>query len=82
MFGLQVHAPGHLVLEVGIVLLEQFDGLGVADPGKIRVGHQLQALQQALVKELVEEGQFVGAVLQQEADDVFGHGFGGVHVGV
>ena len=82
MLGLQVGAPLDFILEVVVVLLQQFDGVGVGDAGKVRTGNQLQALDQALVKELVEESQLIGAVVQQVADDVAGHGLGGLQVGV
>ena len=82
MLGLQVGAPLDLVLEVIVVLLQQLDGVGVGHAGKVGVGHQLQTLNQALVKELVEESQLIGAVIQQEADDIAGHGLGGFQIGV
>ncbi len=69
MLGLHINAPLHFELEVVVVLLQQFDGIGVADAAKIAVGNQLQTLDQALINELVEECQLVGAVIQQVADD-------------
>ena len=59
MLGLQVNAPAYFILEVVIVLFQQFDGIGVAHAGKIAVGNQLQTLDQALIKELDEECQLV-----------------------
>ena len=82
MLGLQVNAPAYFILEVVIVLFQQFDGIGVAHAGKIAVGNQLQTLDQALIKELIEECQLVRAVIQQVADNILGHGLGGVHVGI
>ena len=82
MLGLQVGAPLDFILEVVVVLLQQLDGVGVGHAGKVAGCDQLEALDQALVKELVEEGQLVGAVVQQVADDVAGHGLGGLEIGV
>ena len=80
VLGLDVHAPLHRELELLVVLLQDLDGLGVADAAKLAVCHQLQTLDEALVDELVEEGHFIRAVVQHVADDVLGHGLGGVHV--
>ena len=62
------------------MLFQDLHRLGVAHAGKVRVHQGGQALQQALVEELVEEGQLVGAMLQHIADDVFHHRLGVVHI--
>ena len=80
MLGLDIHAPLHGELELLVVLLQDLDGLSVGDAAELAVCHQLQALDQALVDELVEEGHLIGAVVQHVADDELGHGLGGVHV--
>ena len=82
VLGLDVHAPLHGELELLVVLLQDLDGVGVADAAKLAVCHQLKALDEALVDELVEESHLIGAVVQNVADDVLGHGLGGVHVAV
>ena len=82
MLGLQIGAPLDLVLEVVVVLLQQLYGIGVAYAGKLGVCDQLQPLDQTLIEELVEEGQLIGAVVQQIADDIAGHRLGGLKVGV
>ena len=53
MLGLQIGAPLDLVLEVVVILLQQFDGVGVADAGKVRAGDQLKALDQVVSYGLV-----------------------------
>ena len=80
MLGLDIHAPLHGELELLVVLLQDLNGLSVGDAAELAVCHQLQALDQALVDELVEEGHLIGAVVQHVADDELGHGLGGVHV--
>ncbi len=82
VLGLDVHAPLHRELELLVVLLQDLDGVGVGDAAKLAVGHQLQTLDEALVNELVEERHLVRAVVQHIADDVLGHGLGGIHVAV
>ena len=82
VLGLDIHAPLDGELELLVVLLQHLDGVGVGDAAKFAVRHQLQALDEALVDELVEEGHLVGAVVQHIADDILGHGLGGVHVAV
>ena len=80
VLGLDVHPPLHRVLELFVVLFQDLDGVGVADPAELAAGHQLQPLDQPLVDELVEEVHLVGAVVQHIADDVLGHGLGHVHI--
>ena len=80
MLGLDVHAPLHRELELLVVLLQHLDGVGVGDAAEFAVCHQLQALDKALVDELVEESHLIRAVVQHIADDVLGHRLGGVHV--
>ena len=82
VLGLDVHAPLHGELELLVVLLQNLDGIGVADAAELAACHQLEALDEALVDELVEEGHLIGAVVQHIADDVLGHGLGGIHVAV
>ena len=60
VLGLDVGTPLDLVLELVIVLFQDLDSIGVADAAEVAALHQLQALDQALVHELVEEGQLVG----------------------
>ena len=64
MLGLQVNAPADRIVKLvtgGDGLLQDLDGLGVGDAGKVGVGHVVQALDQALVHKLVEHVELVGA---------------------
>ena len=80
VFGLQVAAPEYLVGEAVVVRFEKLHGVGVADAAEVARPHVFQTFQQTLVHELVQEGHLLGRVLQHVADDIFQHGFRGVHV--
>ena len=73
VLGLQVTAPIHGILEFHVRLFQQVDGVGVVQHHKVAVHHALQLLDQALLKELVEELQLGGAVLHHVGDDVLDH---------
>ena len=83
MLGLQVDAPAHGVVErvaCGDGLLQDLDGLGVGHAGEVGVRHVSQALDKALVHELVEHGELVGAAVHNVANNVLEHVLGEVHV--
>ena len=83
VLGLQVDAPAHGVVElvaVGDCLLQDLDGLGVGNAGKVGVGDMVQALEQTLVHKLVEHIELVGAGGHNVLKDVLEHGLGVVHV--
>ncbi len=73
VLGLQVGAPVDGVLELVIVLLQQRHGVGIGDAAEVIVQHVVQPIQQALVQELVEEGHFLGSVLQHIGNDELNH---------
>ncbi len=80
MLGLQVDAPGNLVVELVVVLLQFLDGIRIGDAAEVGRSHVLQALDQALVDELVEEGHLLGRIFENIVDDVFQHVLGQFHV--
>ena len=80
VFGLQVRAPLHLILERIVVLAQDLHGLRVRNAGKIAVYQRVQALQKRFVEKLVEESHLVRAGLQNIGDDAFHHCLGEVHL--
>ena len=83
MLGLEVDAPAHGVVERvagGDGVLEDLHGLGVGDAGEVGIGHVREARDEALVHELVEHGELIGAAAHDVADNVFEHVLGEVHV--
>ena len=80
VLGLQITAPGYLIVEFIVVLLEDLDGIGIGHMSEIGVEDMVEAVQKALVDELVEEVHLFGCILQHIADDVFEHVFGQLHV--
>ena len=83
MFGLQVDAPLHRVVELvaaGHGVLEDLDGVGVAHARKVAAFHVAQAREQPLVHELVEHLELVGAALHHVADHRTQHLLGEVHL--
>ena len=78
----QVASPvdGELELvSVGHGLFQYFDTLGVGQAHELRVHHALQALYQARVYHLVEEGQVVPAIIQRPLHAVLDELFFQVH---
>jgi len=80
VFGLQITAPKYGILELIFFLFEQGDRFGVADAGEVGVDHVFEALQQALIDELVEEFEFLGCLFEGIPDDVLDHGFRYIHI--
>ena len=80
VFGLQIAAPEHGVLELLAALCEDIHSLGVADAGKVGVAHALQAGDEALVHEVVQELQFRLRLFQHGGEDVLDHLLLQVHV--
>ena len=83
VLGLQVDAPADGVIKLvasSDCLLQDFDGLGVGNAGKVGVCHVVQALDQALVHKLVEHVELVGAGGHNVLKDVLEHGLGVIHV--
>ena len=70
MFGLQVEAPFHRILEALAGGFEGVYGLGVGHTLKVGGDDALQGGDEFLVVEAVEEGHIVGAGLQGEGKDV------------
>ena len=79
MLGLQVAAPVYRVLKLVLVLLQQLDSLGVGQADKVGVDDVLQALDQALVDKLVEEGHLLRAALHDIGQDILHHVLGQIH---
>ena len=80
MLGLQVHAPLHRILEFGVILLQNFYCLGIADTRKVVAYHIVQLIEQFLIEKAVEKFQLVAAMLHHIADDAFNHRLGAVHI--
>ena len=83
VLGLQVDAPAHGIVKLvtgGDGLLQDFDGLGIGDAGKVGVCHVVQTLEQTLVHKLVEHIELVGAGGHNVLKDVLEHGLGVIHV--
>ena len=80
VLGLQVAAPGYLVFEFVVVLFQKFNGLCISYMCKIGICHMVQAFQQSLVHEGVEEIHFFRSVLQNVIDHVFQHRLGKIHI--
>ena len=80
MLGLQVAAPEDLVVELVVVLLEELDGLGIGDVAEVGGHDVLQAVDEALVDELVEEGHLLRRVVEHVGDDELDHILGELHV--
>ena len=83
VLGLEVDAPGDRVLEhrAGVLgVLEDLHGVGVAHAREVAGGNVDETVLEALVHPLVEEVQFVGAVLHHVGDDVLEHLLRDVHL--
>ena len=83
VLGLEVDAPLDGVLELGaggLGVLQDLDGVGVGDAREVGAGDVLEALEQALVDELVEHLELVGAAVHDVANDVLEHVLGHVHL--
>ena len=83
VLGLQVDAPADGVIKLvasSDCLLQDLDGFGVGNAGKVGVGDMVQALEQTLVHKLVEHIELVGAGGHNVLKDVLEHGLGVVHV--
>ena len=73
VLGLQVAAPADGVLELVVVILQQSNGIGVGDAAEVVVQNVVQTVQQTLIHKLVEEGHFLGSMLQNIGNDVLQH---------
>ena len=80
MLRLQIHAPLYLIFKFVVVLLQHLHGVRVGHAGKIGIHHMLEALQQALIDELVAECDVIRAGVEHIADDVLDHCFRELHV--
>ena len=80
MLGLQVTAPGYLVVKLIVVLFEDPDCFRVGHMAEVGVEHMVEAVQKALVNELVKEVHFLRRILQDITDDVLEHVFSELHV--
>ena len=68
------------ILELVIVRLEQGNGLGVGHMAEVGRHDVVQALQQALIHELVEEAHLLRSVFQHIGDDILDHILGKAHI--
>ena len=80
MLCLKIHPPGHLVFKPIVMLLQQLNRLCVGHPGKIRLCHMMQTIQQPLVNKIVKEIHLLRRVLQHIIDDIFEHSFCQIHI--
>ena len=80
MLGLQIAAPEDLVVKLVVVLLEKLDCLGVGHMTEFARHDMVEAVEQSLVDELVEERHLLGRVLQHVGNDKLDHILGDAHV--
>ena len=73
MLRLQVDAPLDGVIELVAGLLEQLHGVGIRDAAEVVVRHVVQALEQALVHEGIEEFHLLRALFEHGVDDELHH---------
>ena len=73
MLRLQVDAPLDGVVELVAGLFEQLHGVGIRDAAEVVVHHVVQALEQALVHEGVEELHLLRALFEHGVDDELHH---------
>lgn len=80
MLGLKIDAPADGIVELVVVLFENFHRLGVGHTAEIGASHKVEALKQTLVNKAVEKLHFVGAGLKNVIYNVLYHGLGNFHV--
>jgi len=80
VLGLQIAPPEHRILERLATAFENLDRVGVADPGEIRVAHGLEASNQALVDEAVQEFELRAGLLEHRREHGLDHLLLQVHV--
>ena len=73
MLRLQVDAPLDGVVELVAGLFEQLHGVGIRDAAEVVVHHVVQALEQALVHEGIEELHLLRALFEHGVDDELHH---------
>ena len=80
MLGLQITAPGYLVLKLIVVFFQDLYRFGVGHAAKVGLDNVRQSVGQTLVDEGIAEGDLLGGVLHDIAENVFEHGFRRIHI--